>query len=214
MGRSIGDLGVRREPVDLEFRYFGAVIRVHPAASDTVELEFLDAGRHIDLDVLQDQDLTDLDDDQKIATIAAMGKAVRAGYLLVKGSLQQVVHPDDWDTYWRLAKANGQRIVDLLADLKRITAAVVEADTGFPTTPPSGSDGGRESTPPKSAGGSSSAAARPASDADKALAMLRLRPDLQEFVVLQQESEQARSRQLSGPDGGTAASRMLAAARN
>lgn len=210
MARSIGDLGVRREPVDLEFRYFGTVIRVHPAASDTVELEFLDVGRDINLDALQDTDLGQLDDDQAMAALAAMGQAVRAGYLLIKGSLQQVIHPDDWQTYWSLAKANGQRIADLMADLKRITAAVVEADTGFPTMPPSASAGGRESTPQRFAAASSSAPGRPASDADKALAMLRGRPDLQEFVVMAQEAEADRIRQQnSGSE--TAAARLLSA---
>lgn len=212
MGRSIGDLGVLRAPVDLEFRYFGAVIRVHPAASDTVELEFLDAGKDIDVEALQDQDLDTLDDEQRWATVAAMSKAVRAGYLLVKGSLRQVIHPDDWDTYWRLAREHGQRINDLMTDLKRITAAVVEADTGFPTTPPSASADGRRNTPRKSAAGSSSVAGRPDSDADKALRMLRGRPDLQEFVIMQEEATAARLAKLSTP--GTTASRLMAASRN
>lgn len=209
MGRSIGDLGVRREPVDLEFGYFGATIRVHPAASDTVELEFLDIGRDIDLGALQDQDLDDLD--RQAEVVAAMGRAVRAGYMLIKDSLQQLIHPDDWDAYWRLARENGQRIGDLMADLKKITTAVIEADTGFPTRPPSGSDGGHESTPPRSAAGSSSAAARPASDADQALRMLRSRPDLQEFIVLQEETTAARAAQETIPDDRTAAQRLLAA---
>lgn len=214
MGRSIGDLGVRRAPVDLEFRYFGATIRVHPAASDTVELEFLDVGRDIDLDALQDKDLSDLDDEGKFAAIAAMGQAVRAGYLLIKGSLQQVIHPDDWPLYWSLAKSNGQRIADLMADLKRITTSVVEADTGFPIMPPADSVGGHENTPQRSGGASSSAPAPRNSDADKALRMLRNRPDLQEFVVLQQEADAERARQSAAAGTGTAASRLLASAGN
>ena len=208
MARSIGDLGVRREPVDLEFRYFGSVIRVHPAASDTVELEFLDAGRDIDIDALQGKDLAELDLDEKLAAVSTIGKAVRAGYLLIKSSLQQVIHPDDWPTYWRLAHENGQRIADLMADLKRITVAVVEADTGFPTMPPSASADGPETTRQSYAGASSSAPARRSSDADKALQMLSARPDLQEFVVLQEEAEAARARQKNA--AGTAAARFAA----
>lgn len=213
MGRSIGDLGVRRAPVDLEFGYFGATIRVHPAASDTVELEFLDAGRDIDIEALQNHDLDTLDDEQRFAVVSATVRAVRAGYLLVKGSLQQVIHPDDWQTYWRLARENGQRIADLMTDLKRITAAVVEADTGFPTLPPSASADGPESTPPRSAVASSSVGGRPVSDADKALAMLRSRPDLQEFVVMQEEATGAKATSRA-QGGATAASRLMAAGRN
>jgi hypothetical protein len=67
----------------------------------------------------------------------------------VKDSLQQLIHPEDWPTYWKLARENGQQIRDLMSDLKYITAKVVEAETGFPTRPPSGSAGGRETTPPK-----------------------------------------------------------------
>lgn len=211
MARSIGDLGVRRAPVDLEFGYFGTTIRVHPAASDTVELEFLDVGRDIDLDALRGKSLDDLEsDEEKLATLSAMGRAIRGGYLLVKDSLRMVIHPDDWQTYWDLARENGQRIVDLMTDLKRITAAVVEADTGFPTLPPSASEGGPASTPPRSAAESFSAAARPVSDADKALRMLHGRPDLQEFIVLQEESLAARAKQ--GVSVSTAASRMMATA--
>jgi hypothetical protein len=208
MARSIGDLGVRREPVDLEFRYFGSVIRVHPAASDTVELEFLDAGRDIDINALQGKDLAELDLDEKLAAVSTIGKAVRAGYLLIKSSLQQVIHPDDWPTYWRLAHENGQRIADLMADLKRITVAVVEADTGFPTMPPSASADGPETTRQSYAGASSSEPARHSSDADKALQMLTSRPDLQEFIVLQEEAEAAKARQKNA--AGTAAARFAA----
>jgi hypothetical protein len=211
MGRSIGRLGVQREPVDLDFEYFGATIRVHPQASDTVELDFLDLGRDLDLTGLEDRDLKDLDDEQAMAAVTAMSRAVAAGYRLVKGSLQRVIHPDDWAAYWRLALDNGQRVNDLMRDLKAITAAVVEADTGFPTTPPSGSPDGPGSTPPRSGGGSSSAAAPPLSDADKALALLRGRPDLQEFVVLTEEKDQARlAEALAAPTGQTAAQKLLA----
>jgi hypothetical protein len=206
MGKSIGSLGTKRGPVDLEFDYFGSTIRVHPQASDTVELEFLDVGRDIDLELLQDKSLEELDDDQRWAVLAEMGRAIRGGYLLVKDSLQQLIHPEDWPTYWKLARENGQQIRDLMSDLKYITAKVVEAETGFPTRLPSGSAGGPVTMPPKSAADSSS-------DPDKALAVLRGRPDLQEFVVARQES-QAEKSAAAQRGGGTAASRLLAEAAN
>ena len=204
MGRSIGSLGNQRGPVDLEFEYFGSTIRVHPQASDTVELEFLDVGRDIDLDLLQDKSLEELDDDQKWAVLAEMGRAIRGGYLLIKDSLQRVIHPDDWPTYWKLARENGQQIKDLMTDLKRVTAAVVEAETGFPTRQPSASAGGHVNTPQRSAVGSSLGP-------DKALVLLRGRPDLQEFVVAKEEAEAAKLAEQQRSTS-TAASRLLAAA--
>lgn len=206
MAKSIGSLGRRREPIDLEFDYFGTTIRVHPQASDTVELEFLDIGREIDLSLLEDKSLEELDNDQRWQVMAKMGEAIRGGYLLVKDSLRQLIHPEDWPKYWELARENGQQIRDLMADLKYITSKVVEAETGFPTQPPFGSAGGRETTPPKSAAGSSS-------DADRALAALRGRPDLQEFVLAREESLAERQKAAQNA-GGTAASRLLAAQAN
>lgn len=219
MGRSIGQLGTRREPLDLDFTYFGATVRVHPQASDTVELEFLDAGKDLDLSALEGVDLAKLDETESekvIAAASAVSKAVAAGYRLIKGSLRRVIHPDDFDTYWRLAVENGQQIRDLMADLKRITAAVVEAETGFPTTPPSASQPGPATTPAKSADGSSSEVAAALSDTDAALVLLRGRPDLQEFVVLAEEMVLAEEQQKAAEASGrpmTAAEKLIAASK-
>lgn len=204
MARSIGSLGRRREPVDLEFDYFGTTIRVHPKASDTVELEFLDIGRDIDLSLLEDKSLDQLDQQQQMAVVSEIGRAIRGGWLLVKDSLQQLIHEEDWPTYWKLARENGQQIRDLMADMKYIAAMVVEAETGFPTRQPSGLAGGQGTTPQRSAGGSSS-------DADKALAALRGRPDLQEFILAREESLAEKAAAAQSTAGGTAASRLLAA---
>lgn len=213
MGRSIGVLGTVHEPFDLEFQYFGTTIRLHPQASDTVELDFLEAGRDIDLSVFDTpvEELEKLPDDEKVAVVRTMEKAVRAGNLLMRDSLRKLIHPDDFAAYWDLAVANGQRIRDLMADLKRLTAAVVEADTGFPTMPPSGSPDGPGATPPRS-GDDSSAAVTPASasapapepvqgevlpredlppDLVKALALDRDRPDFQAGYLLDYLQRQA-----------------------
>jgi hypothetical protein len=204
MGRNIGSLGNRRGPVDLEFDYFGSTIRVHPQASDTVELEFLDVGRDIDLSMLENKSLEELDQSEQLAVLSEIGKAVRGGWLLIKDSLQSLIHEEDWPTYWKLARENGQQIRDLMSDMKYLTAKVVEAETGFPTQPPSVSAGGRESTPQRSADASSS-------DQDRALALLRGRSDLQEFVVMREENEAAKLAQQQ-VGSGTAASRLLAEA--
>lgn len=216
MGRSIGQLGTRREPLDLDFTYFGATIRVHPHASDRVELEFLDAGRDVDFDALSGSNLAELDEAEAAKKLSTLSRALVRAHRLIKDSLREVVHPDDFDTYWRLARENGQQIVDLMADLKRITAAVVEAETGFPTTPPSASQPGPATTPAKSADGSSSEAAAALSDTDAALRLLRGRPDLQEFVVMAEEMTQAEQQQKASEKSGapmTAAEKLLAASR-
>ncbi|AGL19497.1 hypothetical protein [Actinoplanes sp. N902-109] len=211
MARNIGTLGTPRTPVDLEFTYFGATIRVHPQASDAVELDFLDAGRHVQVDQLRDIDLATLDEEQTRAAVSTLSQAVLAAHRLIKDSLRAIIHPDDFELYWKLARDNGQHIRDLMADLKSVTAAIVEAETGFPTTPPAGSPPGPDSELVKSAGGSSSAAAPASSDADKALVLLSGRPDLQEFVVLQEETDQARQEQTAAGAPKTAAERLLAA---
>jgi hypothetical protein len=213
MGRNIGELGTRRAPLDLDFTYFGATIRLHPQASDTVELEFLEVGKGIDLEALRGADLAELDEAEASQTLSALGRAMMQAHRLIKDSLRQVIHPEDFDTYWKLARDNGQQIRDLMADLKRITASVVEAETGFPTTPPSASQPGPEATPARSADGSSSEVEAALSDPRMALRLLRGRPDLQEFVVEAQEAHQAKAQQAAQASGAprTAAEKLLAA---
>lgn len=190
MGRSIGSLGRQRDPLDLEFDYFGSTLRVHPHATDGVELEFLEAGRDIDTSAFDGVDLAQVDsltpaDQAKL--VRAMGQATAAAYSTVLNALRRLIHPDDWDTYWRLGMEHGQQIRDRMADIKVITTAVVEETTDFPTGRPAASPTGPGGTPAASTGGSRSAA--PASELEMALAMERGRPDLQEFYVMQAEDK-------------------------
>jgi hypothetical protein len=200
MGRSIGTLGRRRAPLDLEFDYFGSTIRVHPQASDAIELDFLDHVHDLEMEDLEKLDADNLSEAEMLEVARKLGRVTAAAYERIMGALRALVHPDDWDTYWRLGKDNRQLIKDRMADIKAITAAVVEADTGFPTGRPSGSPTGPATTPPNSAAVSSSAAAGRPSDADAALVMLRGRPDLQEFVILQEEAEAAHQREKAKED--------------
>lgn len=189
MGRNIGTLGQDREPLDLEFTYFGATIRVHPYATDAVEIEFLDAGRDLDLSELEDVDLSKVDalePAQKAKLASTLGEVAAAGARALSDALRKLVHPDDWATYWRLGMEHGQQVRDRMADIKRITSAVVEATTDFPSGRPSGLPSGRAATPPGSAAGSSSPGMHP-SDLEIALALERGRPDLQEFYLMEQE---------------------------
>lgn len=195
MGRNIGTLGRDRDPLDLEFTYFGSTIRVHPQATDAVELEFLSAGRDIDMSALEGVDLSKVDavDPEKLqAATLAMGKAVAATLGALDGALRQLIHPDDFARYWRLGMEHGQQIRDRMADVKAITDAVVEATTDFPRGPRGASSPGPAGTPPASEAGSPLAAGLPATDLEKALALERGRPDIQEFyLMLAEERERA-----------------------
>jgi hypothetical protein len=198
MAKNIGSLGRRREPVDLEFDYFGHTVRVNPQASDAVEVEFLEAGRDVDVEALQDLDLAAIeamDPAEQAKLVRTMDKVVRSGYLALMSSLRQLVHPDDWDTYWKVGADNSQQLRDRMADVKAITQAVVEATTDFPGGRRSGSPAGPATTPPSSAAVSPSPAPRQASDLEISLALERGRPDIQEFYVMEAELREQQARE-------------------
>lgn len=197
MGKSIGSLGREREPLDLEFEYFGKTLRVHPFASDDVEVEFIDAGRDIDVDSLMSMDLTkfdNLDEAEQTRLLGEIGKAQRAGYVALMRSLRRLIHPDDFETYWKLGAEHGQQVIDRMRDVRAISSAVVEAVTDFPTGQPSDSPPGPATTPPSSEVVSYSQT-RGASDFDRAMALERGRPDLQEFFVMEKEYQEAAARE-------------------
>lgn len=197
MGRNIGTLGQKREALDLEFTYFGGeTIRVHPHATDGVELEFLEAGRDIDVDELAEIDLSKvdaMDEEQQREIFAKLSKAANAGYKAVLTALHRLIHPDDFERYWRLGMDNGQQIRDRMADIRSITTAVIEATTDFPTGPPSDSASGPAATSAPSEAVSPSPDSplaehlRRGSDLEIALALERGRPDMQEFYVIESE---------------------------
>lgn len=199
MGRNIGTLGQRREPLDLEFTYFDdTVIRVHPQATDEVELEFVEAGRGIDVAELEGLDLAKvdaMDPAQQERVVRALSQAAAAGYKALLSSLRRLVHPDDFEQYWKLGMANGQQIRDRMADVRAITAAVLEATTDFPSGPPSASQRGPATTPPSSEAVSSSPATRKGTDLEVSLALERGRPDIQEFYVMEAEQKAAMARE-------------------
>lgn len=116
---SLGSLGTPRDPVDLDFVYFGQTIRVNPDATDLDVADMMAQFGHVD-DETQTQDV--------------MGG--------LRDMLLQPIHPDDRDEFWRLAKANRQRMNDIMTVGKTITEAV----SGFPTGQPSDSSTGPMST--------------------------------------------------------------------
>lgn len=168
---SIGNFGTAYEPVDLDFGFFGETIRVHPEAGAAALTEFI-AGA---------------------ADIAAEDEPAGAKFIL--DFLRQLVHPEDFDRFWSLAKAQRQHP---MRDLMPIGKAIVEAVSGFPTGQSSASPTGPVNTGQKFAVDLPSqdfptAVPTPQTAADKALAMLRGRPDLQEFVVKQEEAQRERN---------------------
>jgi hypothetical protein len=167
MARSIGALGTPHEPVDLTFEYFGMVIKVNPNASDLDLVGFmLEAA---DIEVVDEQ------------------KAMQATARYLKGLIAE----DDWDTFWRTAKANRQVMPDLLM----LGEHIVEAVSGVPTSPPADSSGGRPITTSKSKAASSSRARRPRKDISRVAETRRAlklvppgRADIKEFLVMAQEA--------------------------
>jgi hypothetical protein len=168
--RHLGELGTPRAPVDMEFGYFGETIRVHPDASDLAVAELMLKAQELDLG---DIDITDPDSWDPETT-----KVMVEAENLATSMIRQQIHPDDWERFWKTAKANRQNTIDLMTMIRRIAEQVAK----FPTGPSSASSGGRRKTKPKSKGGSSSQQAR-------ALKLLDGRPDLKMAVW---QAEQAR----------------------
>jgi hypothetical protein len=182
----LGSLGTVREPVDADFDYFGETIRIHPDATDLHFAELMMKAQSIDLGNIDLEDPESWTPEQ----VQAMAQANDAA----AETIREQIHPDDWDRFFKTAKANRQQTLDLMALSQQLTEAVAG---GFPTTRSSASSPGRTNTKRRSAGTSSSRVpARrrrggtppAAADAKRALTLLQGRADLQEFVVMGQEA--------------------------
>jgi len=173
----LGSFGVRREQIDADFDYFGVTIRVHPNLSDLDHAELMIIAAGIDVG---DMDL----DDPKSWTPEQRAGAQKANDAAVN-ALRGAVHPEDWDLFFKTAKANRQALTDLMA----LSSQISELATGFPTGQPSDSSDGRPSTTPKSKGGSSSR--RAVKSARHTLELLDGRPDLQIAAVYAYEAKVA-----------------------
>lgn len=169
---SIGRFGTKHAEVDLTFDYFDETIRVNPDASQLTIVEFLDQASQIS------------QNDEVL------------GARTVMKLLHEIVHPDDFEGFWATAKRERQQTPELM----ELAKAVMEAIAGFPTGQQSASPTGPSNTRPKSVVDLPSQdpptpnlSPASSSAADKALAMLRGRPDLQEFVVMNEEAERAKA---------------------
>lgn len=143
----LGDFGVERPAHEDSFGYFGETVRVNPDLSDLAMVDFVETG---------------------VAIQAMDGKG---GLLALKDMLRSLVHPEDFDRLWELAKANRQQIDDLDA----LAEAIVVSVTGRPTEQPSDSSDGLPTTPDDSS--------------SRALRLLDGRPDLQMAIVRAQEAQ-------------------------
>lgn len=141
----LGDFGTPHEALDDTFSYFGTTLRVHP---DLTDLFILEVSREYQGSEPEDS--------------------------WVRTAARSVVHPDDFDEFWRLALANRQNIEEINGFLN----GIIEAITNRPTELSSDSSGGRQPTSESSTDGSFS----------RALEVLDGRPDLQLAVVNAQES--------------------------
>lgn len=161
---SLGTFGVVRPPLDLDFHWFGATIRLNPRASDLSFTEFMSTADGIAL-----PDFDDIDEDNPTAEqLQQMATAVNAMTAVTKAlqrMLREQIHTDDWPEFWRLAKENGQQNSDLLAVSKALGQEIAEHLTGFPTGPSSGSADTPSPMSTRSTGGSST---RAQSDRDRA----------------------------------------------
>jgi hypothetical protein len=153
---TIGSFGTVKESFD--FDYFGTKIRVNPRLGHLTLVKMASLGSSI----------TDESTPEQVVD------ALRA----VIGC---VVHPDDFDTMWDLAEANGQDIADLTDLMQQVVAAV----TDRPTERPSSSSAGQPRTKRKSAAGSSLRVQR---ELEK-----KGRPDLALVVLQAREDRKRRS---------------------
>lgn len=179
---SIGSLGTKRDPVELDFDYFGEVIRVHPDATDLDVADLMASFGEMDID----------DEDSAKEVMSGLGQ-------FMVGQ----IHPEDRELFWATAKANRQQLKDIIDVARAITEAVAEAASGFPTGQPSDSPSTTPSTSKKSKGGTSSQARkerRRAASAETsrqrrvtedAMGLLEGRPDLKLALARQEAASQA-----------------------
>lgn len=142
---SLGQFGTLRPPADdVTFDYFGQTLRVDPDLSDLAMVDFV----------------------EQAATLEATDGA--AALAAVKGMLRSLVHGEDFDTFWKLARENRQQI----EDMSELAQAILVAVTERPTERPSGSSDGQPSTVASSTAGSSSPVTRLESQGRPELALV------------------------------------------
>lgn len=155
----IGEFGAERPEADFSFGYFGSVLRVHPDLTAVAVLNLF-----AEIDAISKAAADDTE---------AMSKAFAA----VRSIASTLVHPDDADEFWTLARQHRQT----LEDLGELAMKMLEAITERPTSRPSDSSDGPSATSATSEGASPSPALR----------LLQSRPDLAVAVLQAEEARTA-----------------------
>ncbi len=170
MGRSLGKFGKKKAEREDTFDYFEETLRVHPHLSDVAFFDFMRRAKQLDIRI------EDPEDREEMA--AAFQKAAP----LVEDFLTFAIHPDDVDAFFRIARENGQHMLDMAADCQGICAAVAARPTGKS----SGSRAGRQVTKQSSVGNSSSRATKRRLEREG-------RPDFALIVLENMEAQSQRS---------------------
>jgi hypothetical protein len=114
----LGDLGGQEhEKVIASFGYYGTTIRVNPNLSEVSVMDFLENAENIGAD------------DPR--TMVVVKKWIRAN-----------IHPDDFDTFWKIVNDHGVGTDDLM----RLMWKILEGVTARPTGRPSDSSAGPTET--------------------------------------------------------------------
>lgn len=163
---SIGSFGTVHEPAEDDFDWFGSKIRVHPDVSDTLEVDFME--KAIALDQQARAFAKEFPDREKMTSADRQreGELIAAAATLTKELVREVIHPDDFDLYWRLGRENRQEQQDHQAVVKGIIAAVGKGR---------GQSSGDSSSTPSATGGES--------EVDYLRRVTRGRPDLEAGLV-------------------------------
>lgn len=110
--------GATVQEADFAFPWYGTMIRVNPGASEIVYIDFIaKAGQYEQNDP-------------------------RAG-VAVKEFIQEIIHPEDFEVFWDIAKTHRRTI----EHLSEISMKIVSAVTGDPTSGQSASSGGPSRIP-------------------------------------------------------------------
>lgn len=117
MGASFGKLGVEHPAPDQNdpdtFEWFGSTVRVIAEVNEIELIDLMDAARDLDA-------------------------AGLAGLAALKDAFRMLIHPEDFDGFWKLAKANRQKT----EDLAQVFQVLVQGATDRPTRQPSDSSAG------------------------------------------------------------------------
>lgn len=149
------DVGAKSHADDevITFDYFGTELRANPALTDADLLDFMETNGDLE------------ENDPKAAAIT-------------KSFIREAIHPDDFDTFWSLAKQHRQSTAERVEAVYKL----IEAAVGTPTEQSSDSSGGLQSTASNSTGDSSLRAQHRLENkgrADLAVAVLQRREALQ-----------------------------------